>query len=269
MDTENRSVIEHYACNDLMKRILDALAGAGHDPDNLTIAALSEIDHLHGGGLATTEVQAELAEIPKGSHVLDAGCGIGGPSRYLADSYGCTVEAIDLTPEFVEVARQLIEKVGLGDKITVKVGSVTELPYADQSFDVVLSQNVSMNVADKSAMFNEAFRVLKPGGIFTFSHLAEGPNAPPIYPLPWAHTPDVSFLETPQKITDILSAAGFIKIEDKASMASSKPGGPPQPGTIGGASVMGDDLPVRIQNSIQSNQEGRLVSMIVVARRPS
>lgn len=269
MEAENRSVIEHYRCNNLMKRILDALTGAGHDPDHLTTAALSEIDHLHGGGLATTEVQAKLAEIPKECHVLDAGCGIGGPSRYLADSYGCTVEAMDLTPEYVEVARQLNEKVGLGDKITVQVGSVTELPYADQSFDVVLSQNVSMNVSDKSSMFKEAFRVLKPNGIFTFSHLAEGPNAPPIYPLPWALTPDVSFLETPRKITDILAAAGFSEIEDKASMASSKPGGPPPPGTIGGASAMGDDLPVRIQNSIQSAKEGRLIAMMVVGRRPS
>ena len=267
MDTENRSVIEHYKRNNIMPRILDALSGAGHDPDNLTITALSEVDHLHGGALATTVAQAELAAIPKGCHVLDAGCGIGGPSRYLADTYGCTVDAIDLTPEFVEVARQLNEKVGLGDKITVEVASVTSLPYADQSFDVVLSQNVSMNVSDKSAMFKEAFRVLKPGGIFTFSHLADSPNAPPIYPLPWALTPDVSFLETPQKITEILSASGFIEIEDKASMASSKPGGPPPLGTIGGASAMGDDLPTRIQNSIQSNQEGRLVPMMVVARR--
>ncbi len=120
METENRSVVERYMRNNLMKRILDALIGAGHDPDNLRITALSEIDHLHGGGLATTKVQAELAEIPKGCHVLEAGCGIGGPSRYLANSYGCTVEAIDLTPEFVKVARQLKEKVGLCDKITVK-----------------------------------------------------------------------------------------------------------------------------------------------------
>lgn len=107
---------------------------------------------MHGGGLATTEVQAELAEIPKGCHLLDAVCGIGGPNRYLADIYGCTVETVDLTPEFFEVARQLNEKVGLGDKITVEVGSVTELPCTDQNFDVVLSQNVSMNVAGKSAM---------------------------------------------------------------------------------------------------------------------
>ena len=55
-----------------------------------------------------------FAEITRGCHVLDAGCGICGPSRYLAESYGCTVEAIDLTPELVEVARQLNNKVGLG-----------------------------------------------------------------------------------------------------------------------------------------------------------
>jgi SAM-dependent methyltransferase len=252
MNTENMSVIEHYTRANLMTRILDALKGAGHDPENLTTAALSEVDHLHGGGLATTQAQADLAGIPKGCHVLDAGCGIGGPSRYLADSYGCTIEAIDLTPEYVQVAHQLNEKVGLSKKISVKTGNVTDLPYLDHTFDVVMSQNVSMNVADKTAMFGEAWRVLKPGGIYTFSHLAEGPNGLPIYPLPWARTPDVSFLETPQNITDTLSAVGFVDIEDKASIASSKPGGPPQPGTIGAAPAMGDDMPMRIQNTMQS-----------------
>ena len=133
METESQSIIEHYTFNNLIARIMDALAGAGYDPDNLTVSALSELDHLHGGGLATTKAQAELAEIPNGCHVLDAGCGIGGPSRYLADTYGCSVEAIDLTPEYVEVARQLNERVGFDDRITVQVGSVTELPYADQA----------------------------------------------------------------------------------------------------------------------------------------
>jgi 2-polyprenyl-3-methyl-5-hydroxy-6-metoxy-1,4-benzoquinol methylase len=268
MESNNKLVVEHYTRKNLMDRIRTALAGAGHDPDNLTIAALSELDHLHGGGFATTEVQAELAEIPQGCHVLDAGCGIGGPSRYLADSFDCTVDAIDLTPEYIEVANQLNENVGLGDKITMKVGSVTELPYADQCFDVVICQNVSMNIDDKSALFGEAFRVLKPGGIYTFSHVADGPNAPPIYPLPWARTPDVSFLGTPPEILDTLSSAGFVEIEDKASIAPSKPGGPPQPGTIGGAPAMGDDMPLRIQNTVQSIQEDRLVSMMVVASRP-
>lgn len=269
MGDESSSVVKHYARSNLMERIRDALLAAGHDPDKPTVAMLSELDHLHGGGFTTTEAQTELADIPKGCDVLDAGCGIGGPSRYLAHSHGCRVEAIDLTPEYVDVATRLNEMVGLADKIAVRVGSVTELPYDDESFDVVLCQNVTMNVADKPAMFREAFRVLKPGGVYTFSHLAEGPGGPPIYPLPWALTPDVSFLETPQEILDLLSHAGFQEIEDRASRARSRPGGGPQPATIGSAPAMGDDMPERTGNSARSVQQGRLVPMMVVARRPS
>ena len=268
MGNESASVVRHYTRNNLMDRIRSALAAAGHDAEMPTVTMLSELDHLHGGGFTTTEAQAEIAAIPKGCHVLDAGCGIGGPSRYLAQNYGCTVEAIDLTPEYVEVAGQLNEMVGLADKITVRVGSVTELPYEDSVFDVVICQNVTMNVADKPAMFKEAFRVLKPGGMYTFSHLAEGPEGPPIYPLPWALTPEVSFLETPEAILGILSGAGFENIEDRASQARSRPGGGPQPGTIGAAPAMGDDMPERTGNSARSIEEGRLVSMMVVARRP-
>lgn len=268
MTQQSEAVIDHYKRSNLMERITLALTNAGHDPENLTVEILSELDHLHGGGFTTTEVQVDLAGIPKGSHVLDAGCGIGGPSRYLAKSHACTVEAVDLTPEFVQVAGELNERVGLGDRISLRTGSVTELPYDDQSFDVVLCQNVSMNVADKAAMFSEAFRVLRPGGIYTFSHLAEGPNGSPIYPLPWAMSPEVSFLETPAAILERLATAGFIDVQDKVDSARSKPGDGPLPGTIGAAPAMGDDMPVRTGNSARSLQEGRLVSMMVVARRP-
>ncbi|MDJ1018150.1 MAG: class I SAM-dependent methyltransferase [Paracoccaceae bacterium] len=268
MGRETASVVDHYTRNNLMDRIRSALSAAGHDPDKPTIETLSELDHLHGGGFATTEVQVELAEIPRGSHVLDAGCGIGGPSRYLAGAHGCQVEGIDLTPEYVDIAGQLNDKVGLGESISLTVGSVTELPYEDERFDVVLCQNVTMNVEDKKTMFREALRVLKPGGAYTFSHLAEGPNGSPIYPLPWARTPETSFLETPETILQTLAAAGFTGIEDRASQARSKPGGGPQPGTIGAAPAMGDDMPMRTGNSAKSIQEGRLVSMMVVATRP-
>ena len=268
MGREAASVVDHYTRNNLMERIRAALFAAGHDPDNPTIEVLSELDHLHGGGFTTTEVQVELAAVPRGSHVLDAGCGIGGPSRYLASTHGCKVEGIDLTPEYIHFASELNEQVGLGDSISLTVGSVTELPYENERFDVVLCQNVTMNVEDKEAMFREAFRVLKPGGTYTFSHLAEGPNAPPIYPLPWALTPEVSFLETPEAIFQTLASAGFTGVEDRAHQARSKPGGGPQPGTIGPAPAMGDDMPTRTGNSAKSIQEGRLISMMVVATRP-
>ena len=86
--------------------------------------------------------------------VLDAGCGVGGSSRYLAHTYGCQVEAIDLTPQYVEAAVRLNELCGLDKKIDVRQGGVTDLPYADQRFDLVWCQNVTMNVGDKRSMFS-------------------------------------------------------------------------------------------------------------------
>ncbi len=269
MEREAKSVVDHYTRNDLMVRIRTALEAAGYDPDNPTTEMLRELDHLHGGGFTTTEAQVELADIPRGCHVLDAGCGIGGPSRYLAGHHDCTVQAIDLTPEYVEVAAKLNALTGLDGRISLKIGSVTDLPYDSEQFDVVLCQNVTMNVSDKDSMFREALRVLKPGGIYTFSHIAEGPNAPPIYPLPWALSPEFSFLETPETVFGMLTTAGFVDIEDRADVAQSRPGGGPQPGTIGPAPAMGDDMPARTGNSAQSIKEGRLVAMMVVARRPS
>jgi ubiquinone/menaquinone biosynthesis C-methylase UbiE len=82
----------------------------------------------------------------------------------------------------------------MADEITVREASVTALPFEDRRFDHVWSQNVTMNVADKRAMFAEAFRVLKPGGRFSFSHLALGAAGEPHYPVPWASDASYSFL---------------------------------------------------------------------------
>ena len=175
------SVQTHYGSGELVDRILEALAAAGHDTSNPTVEMLNLIDQLHGGGLNSTKNQAELVGFAKDARVIDAGCGVGGSSRYLAHTYGCRIEAIDLTPEYVEAAVRLNELCGLGDRIAVRQGSVTDLPFEDQSFDIVWCQNVSMNVEDKPAMFAEAFRVLSPGGRYTISHAARGPAGEPHY----------------------------------------------------------------------------------------
>src|ERR687897_435914 len=77
--------------------------------------------------------------------VLDVGCGIGGPSRYLAKTYGCHVAGLDLTPEFCQVAAMLAERTGLAGKVEYRQGDALAMPFADRSFDVVWSQNVAMN----------------------------------------------------------------------------------------------------------------------------
>jgi SAM-dependent methyltransferase len=219
------SIVGHYGSNDLVDRIMRALAEAGKDTTALTVETLNQIDQLHGGGLNSTKFQAELVGINKDTRVLDAGCGVGGSSRYLAHTYGCRVEGIDLTPEFIEAAGRLNELCGLGDKINVRTGSVTDLPYEDKSFDLVWCQNVSMNVEDKRRMFSEAFRVLVPGGRYTFSHAAQGPGGEPYYPLPWAKEPSYSFLGTPEDVLQRLKEVGFINIDSRMEAALLEPQG--------------------------------------------
>lgn len=106
----------------------------GHDPESLvakfnamlaTLPAeklqtgqLSALDQFHAGGLAATKRLAELTGIEQGTKVLDAGAGLGGPARFLAESYDCEVVGVDLTPSFVSIAEMLTQRTGLRDKVS-------------------------------------------------------------------------------------------------------------------------------------------------------
>src|SRR5512133_24414 len=104
---EPADVQAHWTRPGVLARIDAALTELGHDPQNLNPEILATVEHLHSGGFATTRDQAKRISITDESRVLDIGCGIGGPARYLAHTYGCRVEGIDLTPELIETARVL------------------------------------------------------------------------------------------------------------------------------------------------------------------
>jgi SAM-dependent methyltransferase len=173
-----------------------------------------------------------------------------------------------ISPEFIEAAGRLNELCGLGDKINARTGSVTDLPYEDKSFDLVWCQNVSMNVEDKRRMFSEAFRVLVPGGRYTFSHAAQGPGGEPYYPLPWAKEPSYSFLGTPEDVLQRLKEVGFINIDSRMEAGTPGTARGRAANDLGPSVIMGPDMPMRHANSARSGQEGRLIGMVVVAERP-
>jgi ubiquinone/menaquinone biosynthesis C-methylase UbiE len=61
----------------------------------------------------------------------------------------------------------LTERCNLAERVVLQVGNALELPHADQTFDVVCCQNVTMNIADKAGFLAGVYRVLKRGGLFT------------------------------------------------------------------------------------------------------
>ena len=156
------AVEQHYSTGLTRANIERALIGAGKDLTTLEPADLAVLEDFHTMGRFATAALADLAGVGGADRVLDAGTGIGGAARFLADQIGCRVTAVDLTAEYCEVASWLNECVGLDGLIEVRQADVLELPFEDGSFDVVVSQHVQMNIEDKGGLYREAWRVLAP-----------------------------------------------------------------------------------------------------------
>jgi sarcosine/dimethylglycine N-methyltransferase len=185
-----------------------ALVAAGKDPGRLVPSDLALLEDFHTMGRIATAQLVDLIGIRPENHVLDAGSGIGGTARYVAEHYGCRVAAVDLTDEYCETARWLNRLVGLDELISVQQSDVTELPFADAAFEVVLSQHVQMNVADKGGLYREARRVLTDGGRLAMWDITAG-EGELVYPLPWADNPDVSHLVAPDALRLAVETSGF------------------------------------------------------------
>ena len=184
--TDARAVEAHYTRRSLGETILAALREAGKDLEHLTPDDLAPVDEFHSGQRNATVRLAQLAQVSGGEDVLDVGCGIGGPSRFLAKAFGCRVTGLDLTAEFVEVANMLAHRTGLAGKVTYRQGDALDLPFPDASFDLVWSQNAAMNIADRDRLYGEMRRVLRPKGRLAIQDVAAGPGGEPHYPMPWA-----------------------------------------------------------------------------------
>src|SRR5215475_4236105 len=115
------------------------------------------------GRIATAQL-ADLAEITPADEVLDAGSGIGGTARYVAERSRCHVVAVDLTEEYCQTARWLNQLVGLDARVTLRHPDVPNPPFKDATFTLMLSQHVQMHVADKSRLYKEARQGLAHGG---------------------------------------------------------------------------------------------------------
>jgi sarcosine/dimethylglycine N-methyltransferase len=201
--------ISPYATGTTQERIEQALLAAGLQLDTLSAAELETMEDFHILGRLATNALVELASVTAADRVLDAGSGIGGTARYVAKTIGSQVTTVDLTPEYCATARWLNTLVGLSDLIDVREGNVLDLPFADGSFDVVFSQHVQMNIADKPRLYAEAWRVLAPGGRLALWDATAGPVQPIHFPVMWADSAESSHLVSTDRLRELVADAGF------------------------------------------------------------
>jgi ubiquinone/menaquinone biosynthesis C-methylase UbiE len=266
----------HYSRGDLLSRLDAALREDGVDPEHPSIEALAPYDQFHGRGLEATLEVAAMMQAGPADHILDIGSGIGGPARYFANRFGCRVSGIDLTSEFCDVARHLTRLLKLEQRVTFEVGDALAMPFGDASFGGAYSMNVSMNIADKGALYREIHRVLKPGGWLVLSEVAKGEGGQLDFPTPWAASAHTSFLSTPEETRRGLRDAGFDVMRLRNTLEEAKAFGarsramvergekPPHRAVI---LIHGEVAAQATANTSRGLSEARIVPIEVLARK--
>jgi ubiquinone/menaquinone biosynthesis C-methylase UbiE len=275
MASTDTLIDQHYGFGGIMEKIMSGLESAGKDVGALTVDDLAPIDEFHTRGRESTIELAELADLSADDRVLDDGCGLGGTARHLAEQFGCNVAGIDLTNEYVEVGQKLTELVGLSGRVDLRQGSALDIPHESESFDIVWTEHVQMNIADKNRFYSEIARVLKPGGRMLFHDIFRGSGDSPFYPLPWAEAESISSLATEPDARAAIEGAGLqIKRwinKDKESSAFFRKvfeniaanGSPP----IGIHLLMGDNARDKLQNYVRNLGENRVTVVMGMASR--
>lgn len=268
-------VAAHYSDDaDLAERIATGLRDAGKDPGDLTTADLASVDEFHvRGRTATLEIIEALGVQPDWA-VLDIGSGLGGPARTVAETVGCAVTGIDLTPSFCAAATELSRWTGLDALTSFRVADATALPFPDATYDAAMSIHVTMNIPDKAAVYAEAHRVLEPGGLFALYDIMQGEGGDVLFPVPWAREPSLSHLATPDETRQLMTAAGFEVIRETDSSAESlawfqdmatrlAASGPP---AVSFGVFLGADFPEMTRNQVDNLRDRRIRTVTMIGR---
>lgn len=270
------SVAAHYTDGQLLERILSGVQAIGKTPATVTVDELALVDEFHIGGRQASEDLISQLELSSGDHTLDVGCGIGGTSRFVASRFGCRVTGVDLTPEFVATGQSLCEWVGLSGRVELQQGDATAMPFDDESFDAAFMLHVGMNIENKTALFAEVHRLVKPGGYFGVYDVMRTSDDPLTYPVPWSTEPGTSALADQAQYIEALEATGFtiISTRDRRDFAAAffaetrkrmeQAGGTPP---LGVHIAMGESAPAKISNMVDNIAAGRVSPVEIVARK--
>lgn len=117
----------------------------------------------HPGGIELTKEIFKNENINRMTRVLDAGCGTGQTAAYLASTYGAKVTGMDVNPTMVAKAVNRMRS----NRLPVRLvqGSIEQMPFPDQSFDIIICESV-LSFVDKPKAISEIYRILRTGGRF-------------------------------------------------------------------------------------------------------
>lgn len=273
-DTPHRSgITAHYARNgDLSLALARLLEDRQLQPTSETLRAF---DQFHTRGHRATRELGDLTELQRGQHLLDIGCGIGGPARQAAHDHGVRVVGIDLTETYCRAARTITDWMEPTLSARFVCGDATRLPFPDAAFDVAWLQHTSMNIVDKPSLYRELFRVLRPGGTFGVHEIAAGEQQDVIYPTPWAEHAEQSHLIPPATLRELISCEGFReerwldRTADTLSAQHRLQTQARQGQAVGAAAILGPAFAEMARNLNDNLASARLAVIMAVFRRPA
>lgn len=270
----SETVEGHYEREGIAKKLSAALDKAGLDNRTLSLTDLAPLDQFHSRGLAGTIELARLIAPTASEKVLDVGSGLGGPSRYLAATFGCDTVGVDLSPSFVEAARVLSQRTQLEGKTAYQCANALSLPFPNGSFNILWTQHVAMNIADRAQLYGEMYRVLRSGGRLAIYDVIAG-SGDVYYPVPWARSSENSFLLSEAETRNVLEQSHFriVTWQDKTQEVITwsdqrKADQTIKVSPIDLSVVMGPDFPVMAANLAKNFREGRARLLQATLEKP-
>jgi phosphoethanolamine N-methyltransferase len=176
---------------------------------------------LWGEGFLSPGGAAEVAQVLEGSdiagcRVLDIGCGLGAVDELLVTRHGAhSVLGVDVDPSLLSAMARRIERAGLAGRITTLRVEPGPLPLSNEQFDVVFSKDAIVQIPDKAAVFADALRLLRPGGLLLVSDWLRGSSGPySAQMLEFFRLEGIAYnMADVTETTAVLARAGFTDIE--------------------------------------------------------
>ena len=168
-------------------------------------------DFVAPGGKPMARELIGALDLPAGSRVLDAGCGLGGSAFLMAKEFDFQVEGIDLSVNMINIAQRKLKHYGLSDRVKLTLADCMEMDKSAY-FDAVYSRDVFLHINDKSSLFKVLYQSMKGNGNLLFTDYCCGEK--PWQPAFSEYVNDRGYsLHTIDSYVNLLSAAGFDEVE--------------------------------------------------------